>query len=59
VSLRVYDLLEREVNTLVNKKLSPGSYEVEFDGSELTSGVYFDVLENGEMRLSRKMVLVK
>ncbi len=59
VSLRVYDLLGREVNTLVNKKLSPGSYEVEFDGSELTSGVYFDVLENGEMRLSRKMVLVK
>jgi hypothetical protein len=37
----VYDLLGREVATLVNENLPPGSYEVKFDASGLPSGVYF------------------
>lgn len=58
-TLKVYDALGREIKTLINKNLSPGNYEVTFDGSELTSGVYFYVLESGGNRLSRKMLLLK
>lgn len=59
LSLRVYDILGREIKTLLHKPMQPGSYEVEFDGNNLTSGVYFYVLETGGKRLSRKMVLLK
>ncbi|MFA7362071.1 MAG: T9SS type A sorting domain-containing protein [Candidatus Kapaibacterium sp.] len=41
VVLKVYDVMGREVETLVNERLKPGSYEVTFDGSGLNSGVYF------------------
>ncbi len=41
VKLTVYDVLGHEVSTLVNEKQSPGTYQVEFDGSGLSSGVYF------------------
>lgn len=57
--MTVYDVLGRKVKTLVNKNLSPGSYEVEFNGNNFTSGVYFYILESGGMRLSRKMLLIK
>ncbi len=57
--LLVYDILGREIKTLLNKPMQPGSYEVVFDGSNLTSGVYFYVLETGGKRLSKKMLLVK
>lgn len=39
VTLKVFDVLGSEVTTLVNKEQSQGNYEVEFDGSELTSGI--------------------
>ena len=45
VSLRVYDLLGREIATLVNETLPAGSYTTKFDGSGLVSGVYFYRLE--------------
>ena len=41
VVLKVYDVMGREVQTLVNERLNPGTYETSFDGSKLTSGVYF------------------
>lgn len=59
VRLVVYDILGRKIVTLLNKPMQPGSYEVEFDGSNLTSGVYFYVLETGGKRLSKKMLFVK
>jgi hypothetical protein len=59
VSLKVYDLLGKEVVTLVNEKLSPGEYKVEFDGSGLTSGVYFYRLTAGEFTETKRMMLVK
>ncbi len=59
VRLKVYDILGREIKTLLNKPMQPGSYEVEFNGNNLTSGVYFYVLESGGMRLSKKMLLLK
>jgi hypothetical protein len=48
VSMRVYDILGKEIETLVNEKLQPGTYEVSFDGSNLNSGVYFCTLTVNE-----------
>lgn len=59
VTLRVYDLLGREVASLVNEKRPPGMYTVEFDGSDLASGLYFCRLTAGEFVQSRKMLLLK
>ncbi len=57
--LIVYDILGREVKTLINKQLQPGEYEVQFDGSNLPSGVYFYRLNAGEFSDSKKMFLIK
>ncbi len=59
VKLIVYDVLGREAATLVNEPLKPGTYEVDFDGTNYPSGVYFYALTAGEFRQTRKMVLVK
>ena len=59
VKLVVYDLLGREVATLVNKKQHPGNYEVEFDASGFSSGVYFYKLQAGDNVQTRKMILLK
>jgi hypothetical protein len=59
VSLRVYDALGREVKVLVNETLKPGEYEVNFDGSNLPSGVYLYHLSAGEFTQTKKMVLIK
>ncbi len=59
VKLIVYDLLGKEIQTLVNKQLSPGTYEVDFEGSNLPSGVYYYKFESGAFTETKKMVLVK
>lgn len=58
-TLRVYDILGREVATLLNKDLSAGSYEVTFDASDLPSGIYVYTLNSGKFNQSRKMLLLK
>ena len=61
VTLKVFDLLGKEVATLVNEKQSAGSYAVDFNSSEfsLPSGIYFYTLNAGEFTETRKMVLIK
>ncbi|MCX7878713.1 MAG: S8 family peptidase, partial [Ignavibacteria bacterium] len=59
VSLKVYDLTGREVVTLVNENRKPGTYDVKFDASKLSSGVYFYRLESGEFRAIRKLMLIR
>jgi len=59
VSLKVYDVLGREVVTLVNEELKPGSYERTFDGSGLANGVYFYRLRAGEFVDTKKLVLLR
>jgi hypothetical protein len=59
VTLQIYDLLGREVATLINEKLSPGTYEVEFDGSNYSSGIYFYKLETETFSETKRMVLIK
>ena len=59
VKLKVYNVLGKEIRMLVNEEKSPGDYEVNFDGSNLSSGIYLYVLEAGGNTISRKMVLLK
>jgi len=59
VNLKVYNALGKEVQTLVDQKLSPGSYEVDFDGSNFSSGIYFYSLQTEDFSQSRKMFLLK
>ncbi len=59
VSLAVYDILGKQVAVLVNEVQSPGTYEVEFNASELTSGIYFCELKANESRRISKMILLK
>jgi hypothetical protein len=59
VRLAVYDLLGREIATLVNEKKSPGSYSVRFDGSGLTSGVYLYRLQSDLFVQTRKLVVLR
>jgi len=59
VTLKVYDMLGREVATLVNENLSAGSYSYNFDASNLTSGVYLYKLQAGKYSETKKMILMK
>ena len=57
--LKIYDILGKEVATLVNKNQQPGNYEVNFDASNLASGVYFYQLKAGNFEQVKKMVLLR
>jgi hypothetical protein len=59
VTLKIYDILGKEVADLVNEKQSPGEYEVTFDGSGLSSGIYFYKLTAGDFKATKRFVLVK
>ena len=59
VTLTVYDILGREVATLVNEEKPAGNYEVEFDGSGLSSGIYFYKIRAGDYKSVKKMILMK
>jgi hypothetical protein len=59
VRLVVYDVLGRNVATLVDEKQAPGNYEVKFDGARLASGMYFYRLTTGEFTAVRTMTLLK
>jgi hypothetical protein len=59
VTLKVFDALGRQVATLVNEKLSLGSYDVEFNGANYPSGIYYYKLEAGDFSEVKKMILLK
>jgi hypothetical protein len=66
VSLKVYDILGREIETLVNEIQKPGKYEVSFDAGKLSSGIYFYRLivvdplrRTGEYSETKRMILLK
>lgn len=59
VTLRIFDLLGREVATLVNEEKASGSYTIEFNGSNLSSGTYFYRMESGTFIETKKMMLMK
>jgi hypothetical protein len=59
VSLKVFDVLGREVQSLVNQQMEPGNYSVTVDGSKLTTGIYFYRLKTEEYSNVKKFLLVK
>ncbi|HMN50411.1 MAG TPA: cellulase family glycosylhydrolase [Ignavibacteriaceae bacterium] len=59
VKLKVYDLLGNEIATLVNERQSEGKYEIDFNGLNLSSGVYFYRLQFGNYTAMKKMILLR
>jgi hypothetical protein len=59
VTLKMYDILGEEVSTLVNEYQQAGTFDVVFDGSNLSSGVYYYQLTSGELTSTKKMMLTK
>ena len=59
VKLIIYDVMGRELKTLINQTLNPGVHSVVFEGNGLSSGIYFFVLTSGSQSLSKKMILLK
>ncbi|MBS4064561.1 MAG: T9SS type A sorting domain-containing protein, partial [Chitinophagaceae bacterium] len=59
VSLKIYDILGREIKTLVNEEKSVGNYSIKFDGSNLSNGVYFYRIQTGDFSQTKKLILLK
>jgi hypothetical protein len=59
VILRIYDILGKEIETLVNEEKSAGLYEINWNASKLSSGVYFYQIKAGEYISTKKMILLK
>ncbi len=59
VKLTIYNILGHEIETLVNENQNPGNYQIEFDGENLTSGVYFYRLTYNKQAITRKFLLLK
>jgi len=59
VQLKIYDILGREVTTLVNQEQKPGNYEIKFSGEHLSSGIYYYRISSGNFVKTMKMILIK
>ena len=59
VKVKIYDILGKEITSLVNENLSAGFYEIEFNGSNLSSGMYFCKIETQYFNDVKKMMLIK
>ena len=57
--MKVYDILGNEVTTLIREYKDPGRYEITFDGSNLSSGVYIYQLQVNDYLETKKMILMK
>jgi hypothetical protein len=58
-TLKIYDLFGREVKVLVDQILEPNFYSYTFDGSNLSSGVYYYKLTSNNSKITKKMLLLK
>lgn len=59
ITLSIYDISGKEVKTLFNEVRAPGTYTVDFDGTEISSGMYFCKMESGSFVKTIKLILVK
>jgi len=59
VQIKVFDVLGRQVTTLVNEEKEPGEYNIQFNGKSLSSGVYYYQLQSGSRITSKKFILLK
>ena len=58
-TLKIYDILGREIKTLINKEMQPGVYKVQFHDPNLATGIYFYRLKSGDFESIKKMMLIK
>jgi len=58
-TITIYDVMGRKVQTLINEHKQPGRYEINFDASDLSSGVYYYQLQSGNYRTTKAMMVVK
>jgi photosystem II stability/assembly factor-like uncharacterized protein len=59
VTIKVYDILGREIKTLLNEEKHSGNYKVDFDGNKFTSGIYFYRIRAGDFMETKKLILLK
>jgi len=59
VTLKIFDVLGKEVATLINEEKPMENYEVNFNGTDLSSGIYFYTLQAGKFVETKKLVLMK
>ncbi len=59
ITLKIYDIIGREISTIINQQLQPGTYEVTFEGSKYSSGVYFYKIETEGFTDVKRMILLK
>jgi len=59
ITLKIFDINGREIQTLVNESLSPGTYETTFDASNLSSGIYYYTLKSVDFTQTKKMIYLK
>ncbi len=59
ITIKIYDVLGKEIVTLINEEKSAGTYEVEFSGTGLPSGIYFYQLKTGSFTATKKSLLLK
>ena len=59
VQLKIFDILGREISTLMNEEKPAGTYEVELEGSSLSSGIYFYQIKSSKYSDIKKMLLIK
>jgi len=58
-TLKIYDITGKEITTIVDEKLTPGTYEFNFNAGNLPSGIYFYKLQTGDFVMTRKALLIK
>ena len=59
VTIKIYDVTGREIRTLVNEMKTAGNYVVDFNGIDISSGVYFYRIKVGDFVMTKRMVLIK
>jgi hypothetical protein len=59
VILKIFDIVGKEIETLINKEMSAGNYTIDFNASRLSSGTYFYKLTSGVFSQTKKMILLK
>lgn len=59
VTLKVFDIIGSEITCLVNNNLEPGSYDIEFNASDLSNGIYFYRIQTDKYVSTKKMLLLK
>jgi glucose/arabinose dehydrogenase len=58
-SIKVFDISGKEVSTILNNRLNPGTYEIQFNARDIASGIYFYTLKTDEFKETRRMVIIK